>query len=382
MPRNASACATIDSCALWCSPRFLADPRRQLHQRAFFISKDLPTMTCGIYSITNTKNGKRYIGSAVRFERRWKGHRVALRRGNHHSRHLQAAWNKYGEGAFQFEVVVTCEPEDLISQEQFWIDAFQSADQRYGYNASPTAGSPLGVRHSKETKAKVSAANRGRKYSDAVKARMSAAQMGHKVTDGTKAKIASAAIGRKASAETRAKLSAVRRGRKYTAEARANMSRAQRETQNLPEVKAKVRAAKLGWKYSVEVRARNSAAQREVMARPGAREHLSEVLTGFKHTLETRRKVSAGVREAQARPGALEKIAEANRGKKRSEETKAKMSEIAKRNPGPKLNEDDVRKIRKLLADGVMRVEIAEMFGVSTTCIGHIKTGKNWSHVK
>lgn len=63
----------------------------------------------GIYEIVNTVNGKRYIGSAKKFKIRWSKHVSALRLCKHHSRHLQAAWNKYGEAAFKFLPILTCQ---------------------------------------------------------------------------------------------------------------------------------------------------------------------------------------------------------------------------------------------------------------------------------
>jgi hypothetical protein len=58
---------------------------------------------CGIYSITNTVNGHRYVGASVDMCKRWGHHKMRLRRGQHHSGHLQHAWNKHGDAAFVFE---------------------------------------------------------------------------------------------------------------------------------------------------------------------------------------------------------------------------------------------------------------------------------------
>ena len=49
-----------------------------------------------IYGIRHIANGRIYVGSAVRTNARWRHHRSQLQRGTHHSRYLQAAWNKYG----------------------------------------------------------------------------------------------------------------------------------------------------------------------------------------------------------------------------------------------------------------------------------------------
>jgi group I intron endonuclease len=104
----------------------------------------------GIYQIRNLVNGKRYVGSAVNIRARWASHRYYLRSGKHHSDHLQSAWNKYGEDSFEFSVVEFCAREELLAREQFHIDC--GCD----YNKSPTAGSPLGVKWSKEARDNVS----------------------------------------------------------------------------------------------------------------------------------------------------------------------------------------------------------------------------------
>ena len=58
-----------------------------------------------IYGIRHIASGRIYVGSAVRTNARWRHHRSQLQRGTHHSRYLQAAWNKYGAEAFEFVVL-------------------------------------------------------------------------------------------------------------------------------------------------------------------------------------------------------------------------------------------------------------------------------------
>jgi group I intron endonuclease len=113
----------------------------------------------GIYEIYNTTNGHRYIGSAVYIGQRWKHHLQQLRTNKHHSVYLQRAFNLHGESAFVFRVLEECNVLDLISTEQKYLDAWKPE-----YNISQTAGSPLGVKHTAETKAKVGAASKGNKY--------------------------------------------------------------------------------------------------------------------------------------------------------------------------------------------------------------------------
>lgn len=51
----------------------------------------------GVYMIKNVLNNHKYIGSTKNFKQRLKQHLSDLRNNKHHSPHLQAAWNKYGE---------------------------------------------------------------------------------------------------------------------------------------------------------------------------------------------------------------------------------------------------------------------------------------------
>jgi hypothetical protein len=51
------------------------------------------------------------------------------------------------------------------------------------------------------------------------------------------------------------------------------------------------------------------------------------------------------------------------------------------RNGSAKLTDDDVRKIRKLHAEGMIQREIGAIFGVSQVMIGKIVRRDNWQHV-
>lgn len=68
-----------------------------------------------------------------------------------------------------------------------------------------------------------------------------------------------------------------------------------------------------------------------------------------------------------------------------SEDTKKLIGEATRgsKNPSAKLNEDKVREIKKLLAEGKLtHYQIAELFHISRQTIGFIKNGRLWSHVK
>lgn len=64
----------------------------------------------GVYEIRNALNNKRYIGSSINIYRRWRDHKRMLNLSVHPNKHLQAAWNKYGEKHFVFKILETCEP--------------------------------------------------------------------------------------------------------------------------------------------------------------------------------------------------------------------------------------------------------------------------------
>lgn len=59
----------------------------------------------GIYSITNSVNGKIYIGYASNIRSRWSYHKNRLDRNTHDNAYLQNAWDKYGKDAFSFSVI-------------------------------------------------------------------------------------------------------------------------------------------------------------------------------------------------------------------------------------------------------------------------------------
>lgn len=100
----------------------------------------IPYGISGIYMIKCLVNNKFYIGSSVDIKNRWKGHIEGLKRGNHNNRHLQNAWNKYGESNFVFSVVEVCEVEDLITREQHYIDEWKACKK--GFNIAAIAGKP------------------------------------------------------------------------------------------------------------------------------------------------------------------------------------------------------------------------------------------------
>ena len=163
-------------------------------------------MKGGVYRITNLKNGKSYVGSSVDVNYRMSRHRHELRKGIHINKHLQAAWNKYGRSCFEFQLLLNCEPDELLIHEQQQMTKYQAVE--YGYNICEVAGNCLGVKRSDEMKEKMKGNTRGRgrigcTHSEETKLKMSLAKIGK--PGGMKDKTHSK--------ETRERMAAAKRGK-------------------------------------------------------------------------------------------------------------------------------------------------------------------------
>lgn len=179
-------------------------------------------MTTGIYKILNKINGKIYIGSTVNIEARWRRHKHDLNKNQHHNILLQRAWAKYWSVSFEFIILKICEREKLLENEQSYIDNLKPA-----YNLTPTAGNSLGVKHSEETRKRMSEAVKKRMTKE-VKLLMSQQRKGKKLTEEHKAKIAAAGIGRIFSEEAKAKMSKSATGKVVSVETRKKISEGNR----------------------------------------------------------------------------------------------------------------------------------------------------------
>jgi len=138
----------------------------------------------GIYAIRGPKDCI-YIGSAKCVQHRWHIHKNDLKNGRHHSKHLQRAWNKYGEAAFVFEVLEeVTEIDNLLPTEQKWLDnIFATRPRTAIYNNVRVAGNSAGYKYSEEQRRNVSEAHKGIRYgprTPETKAKISAAHKGRK----------------------------------------------------------------------------------------------------------------------------------------------------------------------------------------------------------
>ena len=114
-----------------------------------------------VYCATNRKNGKRYVGITTRSH-------LSTRISEHQSKsrtqksRFAYAIRKHGFDAFAWEILERCEfVEQLREAEKTWIEKFNT--MRHGYNSN--SGGVGSFFCSDETRAKLSAATKGRKLS-------------------------------------------------------------------------------------------------------------------------------------------------------------------------------------------------------------------------
>ena len=102
----------------------------------------------GIYKIKNIINGKVYIGQTYNLKYRWSRHKSDLNNNRHHNKHLQNAWNKYGEDNFRFEIIEYCPLDKIDEREIYWINTFNSIKD--GYNLCDGGIGCRGYKHSED----------------------------------------------------------------------------------------------------------------------------------------------------------------------------------------------------------------------------------------
>lgn len=168
--------------------------------------------------IQNKVNGKIYIGQSNNIERRHNEHKYSLNNNKEYNKHLQSAWNKYGEDNFEFTILLECEENQLNSYEQYYIFELMSYDNRVGYNKQYGGGNN---KPTEETKSKMSESKKGKS---------------HPISEETKNKISKTNIGRKGgfkdkkhSEETKKKMSEAHKGKPKSEETKKKMSKVKKD---------------------------------------------------------------------------------------------------------------------------------------------------------
>lgn len=250
-------------------------------------------MTSGVYQILNTVNGKCYVGSSKNIAVRWEQHRAMLSKGTHHNQKLRNSVGKHGLAVFVFSVLEECPQESNMDRELHWITALDSVAT--GYNTRWRPDSNLGVKHSAESRENMGASRRGKPFSAEAKRNMSRAQQlakrdlsamvkvsadkrrGVPLPEETRAKVSAALKGKKKSPEHVAKVAAAHLGTKRSEATRAKISAVQKGRKLTPEQ----RAARCGVKRTPESIEKRVAKMRGV---PQTQEHIAKRVASCKAT--------------------------------------------------------------------------------------------------
>jgi group I intron endonuclease len=166
------------------------------------------TYTQGIYKIVNCINNKYYLGSSKHIEKRFKEHIKLLNKNLHHCKHLQSAWNLYGEESFKFTIIENLnniEIDKIRIIEQFYLDSI--IDWTEVYNTAKDVNKiNLNISPTKETREKISISLKGRKQSEQTRQKISNALKGTIFSKERKEKISKSKLGHKTSQETKEKI--------------------------------------------------------------------------------------------------------------------------------------------------------------------------------
>ena len=230
-----------------------------------------------------------YIGSAINIKQRWDRHLQILKEGRHHSKKLQNHYNKYGKNDLIFSILSGCTKEDLLSQEQFFIDSYNPY-----FNIAKIAGSPLGCKHSEETKRKMSIIAKNRPpISEETRAKLSMTSKGRIKTDEERRKRRESLKGRmpvnkgrKHSEETKRKISEWHKGKCHSEEAKRKIGEASRNRNTGS------RHPNYGKKWSEEARRKMSESHKNISEETRQKMRMAGKRRIF--TDELKRKLSLG----------------------------------------------------------------------------------------
>jgi group I intron endonuclease len=264
-----------------------------------------------IYKITNIVNNKSYFGQTKQPPtRRWSQHKQAAKNGG--KMILYNAIRLHGIENFTFEVICECATLEELNAKEIEYIAENNSLAPNGYNAAKGGDN---YEKTPETRAKLSASNKGRIISEEWRKNMSIASKGRPtITE-----------------ETRSKMKKAQKGRIIT-----------------DETKQKLRDANLGKKQTMDTLAKKSAARKGVPWSDKKRESM----VGRKASEEWKKKMS-----------------EKMKGRVISEEAKQKMRDTKKEKR--KITDEQIKEIREN-SENLFQCEFAIKFNVSKQLICNI----------
>lgn len=170
-----------------------------------------------VYLLTNTVNGKVYVGKANDPKKRWISHCYYARK-EQPPYSISRAIKKHGPAAFEMTLLdETTTEEEAYRLEVSWIVRLASADPEKGYNLDSGGEGSTRATHS------------GRRHSEHIKEKIAKAHRGMRASAETKALLSSQRKGRYRSPEASEKQASKLRGRKQSPTHVANRSEAIRK---------------------------------------------------------------------------------------------------------------------------------------------------------
>lgn len=275
----------------------------------------------GIYKITSPTGGV-YIGQSWDIKKRWSAYNTLKCK---NQCRIYNSLLSHTPSAHLFEIIHELprdiDQEVLDGHEMVYIELYRSA----GIDLLNLMSGRSCGRHSKETKDKIGAKNKGRKVTAYQVQRIKETHIGKTVTMETRHRQSIALKGKggffgKSHSEAWCQAAAERKiGTTHTDEAKRKMSFAKMGNAN-----------RLGKSFSEESKKKISEGRKGKRIPQESINRMKEKLKGRVFTPEWKQKISDGQRGRKHSEETKEKIRQANLGKKASEETKLKMSETRK----------------------------------------------------
>lgn len=315
------------------------------------MNKIQKTKSFGIYQIRNLIDAKVYIGSTTaNFTQRYKQWRDNLKN-QHSNKHLQSAWNKYGENNFIFEILEVIDDDFKSSEEkikyvrqreQYWIDLKQSYKQDIGYNfqSKTILKERTWSLNSEETKEKTSNSMKQKWSSEEHKEKMKIANQNAWSDDARKRNASVKTKNQWADPEQREKMSEGQKatwtqdkrenqrqnrlGKRHTEFSIEKIKEIKTGLHHTEETKQKLRKHNTGKTLSEEVKYKISQASKEKCNDPDYRAKF----IGKKHSEEHKQKISEGNKGRKLSEEHRQRLIELNKNRIITEKTRQKLKDV------------------------------------------------------
>lgn len=262
-----------------------------------------------IYVVTNSANGKRYVGQTIQsIEARWRQHCSLQGK----CRAIESAIRKYGAGAFSIEEIAVAESQsELDALERLWIARLNTVSPN-GYNLSG-GGEGAGVMN-ESTKAIIRANARRPEHLARFEEIRGRPEVREKMTEELKSRWTDGEYKKKTGAAISASLN--------KPDVKARRSDALRAAWAKPENKAKLAEAMAEVRARPEVNEKRAESLRKAWDVPGAREQRAAAIRAAKSMPEAKARYAA----TNASPEVKARRSAANAGRIASAETRLKLS--------------------------------------------------------